>query len=163
MDNTKFWKTAGYWLLSLTWGSIMTAIGLLGFIGCMIINIFTRNMTVRYYKGAIVTYVGHYWGGVSLGSFIFVYTEAKKSWYEDRRMCEHEWGHSIQNIVLGPLNPFLVCIPSFTRFWYREFLRKHYPKKYSKLPSYDSIWFEGQATKIGEKYRMNDDYWTKGG
>lgn len=162
MDNTKFWKTVGYWLLNLTWGSIMTAIGLVGFIGCMIVNIFTRNKKVRFYKGAIVTYTGHYWGGVSLGPFLFIYTEAEKSWHEHRRMCEHEWGHTIQNIVLGPLNLFLVCIPSFTRYWYREVVVKLGRKHYSELPPYDSIWFEGQATAIGAKYRMSDDYWTKG-
>ena len=39
---------------------------------------------------------------------------------------QHESGHGIQNIIFG--------------------------EKYRKLPPYDSMWFEGLATKWGEKY-----------
>ena len=43
--------------------------------------------------------------------------------------------------------PFVICIPSAARYWYREYLWHFNKEKYRKLPPYDSIWFEGQATK----------------
>lgn len=70
----------------------------------------------------------------------------------------HEWGHGIQNIILGPLMPFLVAIPSCIRYWYRELLVRSGEKKYADLPDYDSIWFEGWATKLGKKYYKAEDY-----
>ena len=45
--------------------------------------------------------------------------------------------------------PFIVCIPSAIRYWYigiRDLIGKPYTK------SYDSIWFEGRATKTGGKF-----------
>lgn len=43
--------------------------------------------------------------------------------------------------------PFLVAIPSCIRYWYRELLVRSGEKKYADLPDYDSVWFEGWATK----------------
>ena len=48
--------------------------------------------------------------------------------------------------------PFLVSIPSAMRYWYREYLVRKKKKLHSELPPYDSIWFEGWATKLGDKY-----------
>ena len=69
-------------------------------------------------------------------------------------------GHGIQNLYWGPLMIFVIVIPSVTRFWYREWYWKYrYPKTGKALPPYDSIWFEGQATKLGAKYWTS--YWIK--
>ena len=45
--------------------------------------------------------------------------------------------------------PFVICIPSAIRYWYREL--KYYRKGLYPETDYDSIWFEGQATKWGNK------------
>ena len=146
-------KTIVYWFIQCTWGCICTTLGFLVFIcTCW----FTEK---RIYKGAVVSYIGHNWGGVNLGPFVFIYEEAKNYWVEDRRINEHEWGHSIQNLFWGPLQLFVIDIPSAVRYWYREFLQQYYWEKYINLPPYDAIWFEGQATAIGEKYRVEDSYW----
>lgn len=87
--------------------------------------------------------VGENWGGVELGVF-FV---ANK--YPSEHTKSHEFGHGIQNCYYGFLMPFIVCIPSAIRYWYREIVQRTNPNK--TLPPYDSIWFEGQATKLGEK------------
>ena len=58
----------------------------------------------------------------------------------------HEHGHAVQNAVYGVLMPFIVCIPSATRYWCRR------TKDPSTLPPYDSVWFERQATEWGSKY-----------
>lgn len=65
---------------------------------------------------------------------------------------QHESGHGLQNIMLGVLMPFLVSIPSMIRCWYRELIIRSGKKKYSDLPDYDAIWFEGWATRLGEKH-----------
>ena len=63
---------------------------------------------------------------------------------------DHEFGHSIQNCRFGPLMPFLVSIPSSTRYRWRLF-RERVLKKPSATP-YDSVWFEAQATRLGTEF-----------
>jgi hypothetical protein len=48
--------------------------------------------------------------------------------------------------------PFVVCIPSASRYWYREYLVRSGKKKYSELPDYDAVWFESQASVIGSEF-----------
>lgn len=62
----------------------------------------------------------------------------------------HEAGHGLQNIVWGFLFPFVVCIPSAIRYWYREL--KYHRKHIKPKTEYDDIWFEGQATRWGHIY-----------
>lgn len=130
-----------YWILSLTWGAIMTSIGLIA----AIVLLLTCHRPYRlgpniYFK------VGSDWGGLELGAFFIV---DKTSSID---IAYHEAGHGLQNIIWGPLMPFIICIPSAVRYWYREYLVASGKKKYYELSDYDSIWFENDATKKGEKY-----------
>jgi hypothetical protein len=43
----------------------------------------------------------------------------------------------------------VISLPSFLRYWYRRIIVKI--NKNKKLPPYDSIWFEGQATRLGNE------------
>ena len=52
----------------------------------------------------------------------------------------HELGHGIQNMYFGPFTIFVVSIPSFLRFWWRDIMTK---LGAAPCTSYDSIWFEG--------------------
>ena len=90
--------------------------------------------------------IGKNWGGLELGVF---FLKCKNGTYP--LMC-HEHGHALQNTLFGVFMPFVVCIPSAVRYWYREYLQRIKGVKHSELPDYDSIWFEGQATRIGEKF-----------
>ena len=100
------------------------------------------------YKGTIVTYMNPRMGaGVSFGLFIFVSQGCDG-------LVPHEWGHSIQTCIWGPLFMLVIGIPSFIRFIYRERMYKR--SEDIVLPPYDSIWFEGQATRWGDKYCEND-------
>lgn len=136
----KFLSYLSFWLISLTWGSIMTAIGLI----VAIVLLITGHRPYRigpniYFK------VGKGWGGVELGP-IFITDNTP-----GRHTICHECGHGIQNCIWGPLMPFVVSIPSAARYWYREFLYRYNKAKYRTLPKYDAIWFEGQATRWGER------------
>ena len=87
--------------------------------------------------------VGKNWGGGSMGIFMITCKDSS------RRLKEHEHGHSIQNCFYGPFMPF-VNIQSSTRFLYRIAAQKLFPG--IKLPSYDSVWFEREATELGQKF-----------
>lgn len=65
-------------------------------------------------------------------------------------LLSHEHGHGVQNCIYGPLMPLLVSIPSSTRYHFRNF-KKRFFKKAPKTP-YESVWFEKEATVIGQRY-----------
>ena len=129
-----------FYILSFTWGLPMT------FIGCAVaIVLLALGYRPRRWGYCYFFEVGEYWGGVNLGP-IFI---ANKNSTEHTR--NHELGHAIENCVFGPMMPFLVSIPSAIRYWYREWLVRSEQKKYSELPPYDSVWYEGWATLLGTR------------
>lgn len=195
----KVLKTIGFWIGQCTWGFIMTFIGAI--VAFALILMGNKPQTL----GPIIyIQVGKNWGGISLGGFFFCDADCEND------IKYHEAGHAIQNLIFGPLFPFLVGIPSLIRCMLRERnsrLKKslfnlyylittliittggaciaHYAldlkwlviffealriyfllisiwmsafeiKKYDKsYVDYDAVWFEGQATKIGNKIFNN--------
>lgn len=100
-----------YRLWQCTWGCIQTLAGLL---------LFWKHRKNRHfsYHGAIVTEWGQS-GSISLGMFVFV----DKSFHGShtgmpqetmqRRLLVHEYGHTIQSLLLGPLYLVVIGIASF--------------------------------------------------
>lgn len=136
-----FLKRVLFYFLSFTWGIIMT------FFGAIAMIIFAFMGRVKTYHGRLYAHIGEGWGGVSLGCFFICSDDCQEDYIQS-----HECGHGLQNIIWGPLFLFVVAIPSFARYWYREWVVKTGRKQYGQLPAYDDIWFEDQATKWGEKY-----------
>ena len=189
-----------FYILSFTWGILMSLIGLITAIALLI----TGHKPCLFHN-RIHFKVGDYWGGLEMGP-IFI-TDNQPNLH----IKQHECGHGIQNIILGPFMPFVVSIPSAIRYWLREMktqkskylysvilciilwsicigliiigkffwiplsiiggslliysiiifiwlIVKEIPKyKNNTYVSYDSIWFEGTATKLGEKYFPTED------
>ena len=184
-----------YYILNCTWGCIMTLIG-----AVVAIALLCVGKKPQKHAGCTYFNVGKSWGGVELGCFFL--TDSNDS----KHTKNHEFGHSLQNCLWGPLFPFVVCIPSAIRYWLREFKTQKGKKMYSailtacialigvvfvlipltifdiigcllicyaiiiavwlfkteipqyasgKYIDYDSIWFEGQASKWGEKVSKN--------
>ena len=133
-----------FYIISFTWGGIMTTIGLVVLLVTLPFGKF------EIYHGRIYKRIGKNWGGVELGCFFLCDNSA------DEYRLAHESGHGLQNCLWGPLMPFVICIPSAIRYWYREFIWYFNKEKFNKLPEYDAIWFEGQATKWGKKYVITD-------
>ena len=130
-----------YWALSLTWGLILTLLGLTTAVVLLCCGKKSyRNMYGYYFV------VGKNWGGFNMGPISVV------SENPSYHTLNHEFGHSIQNCYFGPLMPFIVAIPSAIRYWYREFLIRTGRKKWSELRPYDEAWFEGTATQLGDRY-----------
>ncbi len=128
-----------FYFLSFTWGLPFTLVGL-------IVALVLRVLGHRSKKFVLVRFfeIGKSWGGLNLGLFFIT---SQNSTFNLR--C-HEFGHAIQNCMFGPLTPFIICIPSVIRYWYREL---HYYRR-GKEPktNYDDIWFEGQASALGYEY-----------
>ena len=140
-------KRIFYYLLSFTWGSITSIIGLL----ILIPFIFTKHINTFHGRlyGIFPKCFGHGWG-FEMGCFWFTSYDCEN----DEHICCHEAGHGLQNIILGPLQLF-ISLFSVIRFWYRKL---HYDNNKHIKPktAYDDIWFEGWATKWGYKYVLTD-------
>ena len=134
-----------YWILSWTWGFLMTLIGSLIFGLLQLVGFKPRRNQYGY-----VFEIGKEWGGASFGPFSLVNKNPSQ------RILDHEFGHSLQNCYIGPLMPF-ISLASAVRYWYREYLIQIKKMKYSELPDYDDIWFEGTATYLGKHYHKYTD------
>ena len=131
-------KKSLFYVLSFTWGIVLTLIGLIvaGVLLCM-------GKKPKKWGWCYYFEIGEGWGGLELG-IIFLTSKNPST----HTKC-HEFGHAIQNCYFGILMPFLVCIPSAIRYWYRRIRRS---KGLKNKTAYDEIWFEGQATRLGYKY-----------
>ena len=127
-----------FYLLSFTWGLPMTLIGCLVAVVLLAIGCKPKKWGHCYYFE-----IGKGWGGLELGP---IFLTCKNPTVHIRN---HELGHGLQNCWFGPLMPFVVCIPSALRYWYRS-VRKAIKRPCST--KYDDIWFEKNATKIGTEF-----------
>lgn len=129
-----------FYLLSFTWGLLWTMIGLLT--ALVIIIVFRKEVLVTRYQGRLrIHFVRRSFGGAGLG--VVVITSGKSL---SPGLVRHELGHTIQAAWFGPLFIPLIAIPSGIRYQYRTRTKKPLKTKY------DDIWFEGQATRLGNKY-----------
>ena len=80
-----------------TWGSVQSLVGAVMFL-CFV------GKKHYIFHGAVVT-EWNYGGSVSLGQFIFL-----SKGRDDVR--PHEFGHSIQSLILGPLYLLVIGLPS---------------------------------------------------
>lgn len=138
-------KIIVYRIWQSTWGILQTLLGLIMFI----IHIRSRHFN---YHGAIIT-VWDAKSSMSLGLFVFVTSEpyfAEK--YEDQigieelsnRLLVHEYGHTIQSLILGPLYLVIIGIPS--TLWGLLGAKK---RKEKQIP-YGNFFTEGWANSLGE-------------
>ena len=125
-----------FYLLSFTWGAPVTLLG------CILAGILLLcGKKPKKWGYCYYFEVGKRWGGTELGIFFI------KDCSDSTHIKNHEHGHALQNCLWGPLMLPVISIPSFLRYWYRRIRQKI--NKNVKLPPYDAIWFEGQATRWG--------------
>ena len=138
----------GYWFLSLTWGCLLTIPGLL-------VALVLSLCRCKVHKNGfgIIVEVGGNWGGFDMGpvSLCGRYSQIDgpcydMDWYEHTR--RHEFGHSLQNIIFGPFQLFIVVIPSVIRYHYQNWR----DNKGLENKPYNSIWFEGTASAWGSNF-----------
>lgn len=137
-----------YCIWQWTWGFLQSVLGLLN----LILHIHDKHY---FYHGAIITE----WkdrSSVSLGMFVFVtnepyfYGKLKNEYTMEeisQRLLVHEYGHTIQSLILGPLYLILIGIPS--TLW--GFLPSMNKKRKNEGLSYFSFYTEKWANYLGEK------------
>lgn len=141
-------KTILYYLWQCTWGFFQTALGLLVFI----LHIRDNH---SFYHGSVVTE----WkskSSVSLGMFVFVtkepyfYEKLKNKYTMEElsaRLLVHEYGNTIQSLILGPFYLVVMGIPS-TLWGFLPYFNK---KRKTEELSYFSFFTEKWANFLGEK------------
>ncbi len=133
-----------FFFLQCTWGGFQTFIG-------FIVLLFNLKRKHYFYHGAIITEWKKCFSA-SLGLFIFMsvyHPKEKRKPHEDTylKILVHEYGHTIQSLLLGPLYMILIWVPSF--IWFKNSrLRK---RREEKNISYFSFYTEKWADFIGEK------------
>lgn len=135
-----------YCIVQCTWGILQTFLGLIMFIK----HFKSKHYT---YYGAIIT-EWNMKSSVSLGLFVFVTSEpyfAKKFEGEisteelSNRLLVHEYGHTIQSLMLGPLYLLVIGIPS--TLWGFAGAKK---RKEEQVP-YGAFFTEKWANHLGEQ------------
>ncbi len=129
--------TLFYVIGQCTWGALQTLAG--GFL--FLINITKPHFT---YNGAIVTR----WkmkGSVSLGEFIFLNEKA------DETILAHEYGHTVQSLILGPLYLLVIGLPSIVWAGFPLFVSFRQKKNYSYYRFYTERWANFHGDKIYRK------------
>ena len=140
-------KVILYIIIQCTWGILQTLLGFMVFL----INIKNKHY---FYHGAIVT-ERNLPSSVSLGMFVFTTTNPMKDKRNEnkipdeelnQRLLVHEYGHTIQSLILGPLYLIVMGIPS--TLW--GFL-PYFQKKRDNGVSYFTFFTEKWANFLGEK------------
>ncbi len=139
-------KSIVYGIIQCTWGILQTALGLVVFL-CHL------SAPHRRYHGAVVT-EWNLRSSVSLGLFIFItkdpyfYNKLKDTYTKEeliRRLLVHEYGHTIQSLILGPLYLPVMGIPSTLWGFLPRFLKQRQQGR-----SYFSFFTEAWANTLGE-------------
>lgn len=133
-----------YVLLQCTWGLLQTAAG-------VAVLLRYRKCPHSRYHGAVVTVYPLY-SSLSLGPFIFLSDKPPRDRRGlvphgeiSRRLLVHEYGHTVQSLLLGPLYLPAVGLPS--ALW------AHLPacqQKWRGEVSYFSFFTEKTANSLGE-------------
>ena len=122
-----------YRFIECTWGFPQS---LLGFF----LYLIYRKSPHTSYKGSIVTY----WpkkGGISLGLFTFIENYSGRKDYLQR----HEYGHTLQSLILGPFYLLIIGLPSYIWANLPYFIKM---RKEKNIP-YNSFFTEKNADLLG--------------
>ena len=130
-------------VIQWTWGFIQNLSGL-----CM--AILWRQKDWHRYKNAIVT---HYTnrkraskGYFAMGMFIFTDDRLPEAIYN--KVLSHEYGHTIQSLIVGPLYLFVIGLPSLLWAGLPVFQRRRHDRHVSYYSFYPEKW----ANALGARF-----------
>lgn len=111
------------------------ALSVLGYIVYFVLRLFKKP---KDFYGIPYFEIGNGTSGMELGQFFVCGKKASE------RLKMHEVGHGVQNAEIGGLTMAFYSFCSFCRYWWREI--------FGAKTTYDSWWFEGNATKLGTEF-----------
>ncbi len=135
----KIIKAALFYIWQFTFALVQNIIGLI-----MLAVYKSKGAKSEWYHNALITYIDtKNFGGVSLGMFIFINAKREGDHLHDTKI--HEYGHTVQSLLLGPVWLFVIAIPSM--IW----CNTPYFVKMRKLDnvSYYKAYCEGWANTCG--------------
>lgn len=135
-----------YTLIQFSWGLIQNTLGVLLALVLLMKN---PKRTVRYYHGAFVIHWGRK-SSMGLGMFIFFGHERLPGKYASRILV-HEYGHTIQSCILGPLYLPVIGLPSSTWAFLPCFDRMRREKNISYYDFYPEAWANYEGERILKK------------
>lgn len=127
-----------YYILQWSWGIIQNIVGFCVFLA----NV--RRGHFRY-NGAVVTVWKSRRGSMGLGMFIFISESAMNVEHREFTLM-HEYGHTLQSIILGPLFLPVIGLPSL--LWAGLPVFRKYRERRSI--SYYRLYTERWANFLGE-------------
>lgn len=127
-----------FYLIQWTWGASVNVVGGLVY---LLTYPFCRH---DHFGNAFICYLPWNQGGLSLGLFIFIADERNEKWTYNTRI--HEYGHTIQCLLLGPLYWLVIAAPS--AIWCNFF--EGYRRKNGV--SYYKLYCESWANQWGVKW-----------
>ena len=107
---------------------------------------------VSYYHGAVVISRKPGLGSMGLGMFIFFGHEGSP---EADEVIVHEWGHTVQSVILGPLFIPVIGIPSVVWAFTPAFVKR----RKEKGIKYTDLYCEKWASGMGEKLTGHPAVW----
>ena len=148
MKRSPIWP-ALYVTLQWTWGILQNLCGLAVF---TVLVLRRPCLRPRLYHGAIVTPWAPRRGSMGLGMFIF-FGHGERP--EAELVMVHEWGHTIQSLILGPLYLFVIGLPSLIWATSPRFVKHRRLRRTAYTAAYCEKW----ASRTGEKLLGRPAYW----
>ena len=124
------WKTALNFVLQCSWGILQTFIGAVLIVWCVV---FCKQKPFLY-RDSIACVLPNKSGSLSVGLFFFLHPKAADNEYTK----QHEWGHTRQSLILGPLYLFVIALPSMV--WCNCFKKYREKKDLSYYVFYTEKW-----------------------
>lgn len=120
-------------------------------LGLLMLLYYKHEKVYHKLNGRIFYYTKEMPSGISLGNYIIMNREDKKEG------MKHEYGHSIQSRILGPIYLIIIGLPSLFGNIYNSVAHKNWSKKESSKWYYNQPW-EKWADKLGHVNRNYDIY-----
>ena len=130
-------RLAIYYGLQMTWGIIQN---ILGFIIWLYVLLTGPKEKRHFFYGALVTR----WNlssSMSMGMFLFLGTDSE-------RVIVHEYGHSIQSLILGPFYLPVIGLPSLIWANSPRYITRRKKGRYRYTSFYPEKW----ANHLGRKF-----------
>jgi len=126
-----------YALAQCTWGFPQTLLGLLLFLR-------ERRRPRSRYRGAVVV---RWQSAYSLSLGLFVFLSERESGAPERRWLLHEYGHTLQSLLLGPAYLIVIGLPSLLWALWPPLVRR---RRARGVP-YAAFFPERWADQLGER------------